>query len=913
MYSSKLSLLLLGLGFLSCTAEMERSSDDLVIKNAPSAIGTKENPHERVEFELMQTVNPNTGMLPVNIHSKELRFARALNAALPSNARTSTLDWEAIGPFNVGGRTRALALDATNEDVIIAGGVSGGMWRSEDAGSTWVRTSHPAALNSTTCLVQDLSEGYENIWYHGTGELRGNSARIDATPYRGDGIFKSIDGGRSWDLLPSTAFGLYSEFDSPFNYVWNLQVMPNETGAGEIYAALYGGIVRSSDGGESWETVLGQDLINSSLDDLNESGASFYTNVMITPSNVLYATLSTSISEGDSLDNKGIFRSTDGTSWQNITPPGFRREHDRMVMAYAPSDEEILYFFVNRNDVVDLWCYDHGVWFIRNEGLPDGEDIAPVETQNGYNMVIKVHPADPDVVFLGATNLYRSTDGFRSASNTRHIGGYEPGEPGQVYTRHHPDQHEIVFYPSNPDKMLTANDGGVRLTNANRSNDVSWLSLNNGFVTSQFYTISLAKDEGGGGVIGGLQDNGSYLRTLNGSSLWFRLLGGDGSYCSTVPGAGHMYVSFQNGQTFRIKVDEDNDLASFSEVDPVGGGGYLFINPFVLDPNNYNRMYMAGGNVLWRNDNLSQIPLGRQEPTTVGWTKISETTLNGMLISTLDISTHPADVVYYGTAQGFVFRLDDANTGAAERTQVYSASGYVSCVSVDPTDANHVMFAYGNYGIPSVFVSTDGGLSVDDVGGNLEENTNGTGNGPSVRWCEIVPLENGAYQYFVGTSIGLFSTRELDAQNTIWQQEGIETIGNSVIRMMDWRSSDGKIVVATHGNGVFESYVPDALEVQPHFEPVENLTLVPGFPNPFDDTFTIRFSLPEEGHVEVNVMNTAGQIMKNLLDTEQFAGQVYVSWDGTNASGMPVQSGLYYYQILYRGNQWGGKMLLARD
>ncbi|MCH8286041.1 hypothetical protein IIB79_05865, partial [candidate division KSB1 bacterium] len=170
------------------------------IRSASSSIGTADDPDARARYEWMRTRNPRTNEIPPNIRARELAYASTLPTKenyievlrkSGSSENVQILDWVPRGPFNVGGRTRALAIDVTNENIILAGGVSGGMWRSTNGGETWTKTTSPDQLHSVSSIVQDTHPGKTNIWYVGTGELRGNSARGRGAPYRGDGVFKS--------------------------------------------------------------------------------------------------------------------------------------------------------------------------------------------------------------------------------------------------------------------------------------------------------------------------------------------------------------------------------------------------------------------------------------------------------------------------------------------------------------------------------------------------------------------------------------------------------------------------------------------------------------------------------------------------------------------------------------------------
>lgn len=892
------------------------------LPSAPSAIGSKEKPNARFDYEQQMLVDPKTMQVPAGIHKKEYAFAKSIKTS-QAQFRTKQQTWSLAGPSNVGGRTRALAFDIRDESILLAGGVSGGMWRSSNGGLAWSRTTQPSALNSVTTIVQDPRVSKRDTWYYGTGELDGNSARATGAPYRGDGIFKSIDNGNSWDVLAATATNNPASFDSPFNYVWNLAINPIEAFSNDVvYAAIYGNIVRSVDGGSSWEKVLGEpNLLEDKSGDLNNSESSFYTNVMVTPTGKMYAYLSTSTGSGFNGINKGIFYSEDGTNWTRITPPGFNSFSERLVMAYAPSNEGIIYFLVEGSEV-QLWRYQNGTWSERSNQIPnENSDLEAFDSQGSYNMVIKIHPNDPNTVFIGGTNLYRSTDGFATTTNTTQIGGYDIENVNQIYENHHPDQHELVFLSGN-NQMLSASDGGVFKTFDNLAQSVSWSNLNNGYVTSQFYTIAVSKDEGRNEMLGGMQDNGTYFKSTAGvNTSWSSVLGGDGSYCATTPGNKFWYMSFQEAGIFKISYENDGSIDTWAKVDPKGidRDNHLFITPFVLDPNNYNRMYLAGDSAVWRNDNLSQIKPFKQVPTSTNWHVVSAAQNRSETVTALDISTNPAHILFFGTYNfiggtpvGTVYKSSDANAPASSAIPVFTHEGYISNICIDPNDASRILVCFSNYNILSLYWSENGGQSFVEVGGNLEENPDGSGNGPSIRWSEIIALNDGSYKYFVGTSMGLYSTDQLATNGTVWQQEGVESIGNSVVTMMDYRSSDGKMAIATHGNGVFETSISNTKSIIAEADLTDNVMISLGYPNPFEDVFHIRLTIPEESPMAIYITDVSGRVIRNLLNTSQFSGDMTATWDGKNDSGNPVQNGLYHYFIHYQGNNYGGKMMLNK-
>ncbi|MGK7396759.1 MAG: FlgD immunoglobulin-like domain containing protein [Candidatus Cyclobacteriaceae bacterium M3_2C_046] len=895
---------------------------------ARSAIGNKENPQERFDYEMMMLVDPVTGKIPDQIKEKEVRFARKLpdrdsvNRTISARSTRSLEEtgWEPRGPINVGGRTRALGIDIRNEKIILAGGVSGGMWRSEDGGLNWNKVTSPQSIHSVTCLVQDTRPGRQDTWYYGTGEFQGNSARGGQAPFRGDGLFKSTDNGLTWQLLPATGAGVQNKFNSQFQYVWNIAINPVNFNQDEVLVAAYGGILRSVDGGVSWDAVIGKDLIDSP-GDLNMSLGSDYTEIAISSQGEMYAVLSEAANRTGQSADRGIYYSSNGINWLDITPDQWPQNYQRTVMGIAPSDPNLVYFICD-SEPYNLWKFTKtafdgtrltGIWQNLSNNVPRfGGRTGDYDSQGSYNMVIKVHPEDENVVFLGGTNLYRSTDGFSTRANTGWIGGYDTLKNSTIYPGHYVDQHALVFYPSDPDKMLTGNDGGVQFTFNNMAERVNWTSLNNGFITSQFYTVAIDHSQLNDVVIGGMQDNGSYLTLSPGADFdWHRILGGDGGYCAVSENALFYYFSFQKGEIYRTTINDRNKLSSFARIDPVGAGQiqgqeFLFINPFVLDPNNNNVMYLAGGNQIWRNENLSQIPTGSQDPTDVNWKALRESRVLNGSISALSVSQQPADVLYYGSNLGEVFKLEPARSDDPVISNITSYQfpdeAYVSHIAVDPSNADRILVIFSNYNIQSLFFSKDGGATYEPVGGNLEENPDGTGSGPSIRWGQIIPLENNQWLYLLGTSTGVYSTTLLEGHNTLWVQEGASEIGNVVAPMLTYRSLDGTVVVSTHGNGVFTKKYQNV-------KPIDKVTsfdafrLSQGYPNPFSRQITFRYAIPQNDVVKATVYNPLGQEVRSLLWAFQYAGPNIISWDGTNEAGHQVNNGVYIISLEYQGKQ----------
>jgi len=293
------------------------------LPGGPNAIGSAENPTARTNWEFTRLCDPETNTIPRNMRKLELEFAKHMPKA--TDYFSKNLTWTRRGPFHVGGRTRGAAIDVANENIFLAGGVSGGMWRSENGGASWSKTSGSAEMHNVTCIAQDIRAGKTNTWYIGTGEGYGASASATGAYFLGNGLYKSTDNGLTWSSIISTASGTPETFDLNWDIVWNIALDPSNTSEDEIYAAAYGSIYRSANGGETWTTSI--------------SGGSYYTDVVATSDGTIYATLSSDGIYG------GIWRTTDGVTWTEIQPEGsFPLIFDRFVIGINPSNENEVYF-----------------------------------------------------------------------------------------------------------------------------------------------------------------------------------------------------------------------------------------------------------------------------------------------------------------------------------------------------------------------------------------------------------------------------------------------------------------------------------------------------------------------------------------------------------------------------------------
>ncbi len=797
----------------------------------PKVERVMEDIQARMDYDFQRLKVPGLNKIPTGIREAELKFSSTIPSgddskqSIASVAKSSKAGsfsyWENRGPYNVGGRTRALAIDRTNENVIFAGGVSGGLWRSTNGGQSWRKVTNSRQSPSITCIVQDPRPGKHNTWYYGSGERFGNSAGAGGAFYRGTGIYKSTNGGRTWRLLSATNDGTIGSSAFPFYIINSIIVDPTN---GDVYVGTVNGLQRSQDGGVTFTEVLASGFLGT-------------VEVAVSSTGQLYATI-----RSNAQSNPGFFTSSDGDTWTNITPEFLPPTIGRTIMEINPSNENEVYFLAqNTAGAVSTFLlkYDttaasEEAWTDLTANLPTtiGGAVGNLNLQGGYNMVLEVSPADSNLMFVGGTNLYRSTTGFTTpAGQESWIAGYSPINDVSQYPDQHPDQHALLFYPSNPNKVLTGSDGGVSVTEDIRTTTsefepVDWISLNQGYLTTQPYHVSFDPDANSDDLLAGFQDNSTwYTNSTDPKATWEDIFGGDGSYSAIADGGRTRYVSSQNGRVHRLNYDEAGELVSFTRVQPAGATGFGFIAPFILDHNNDNIMYMPAGNRIWRNNNLDEIPtissIGNSvfagNLATVNWVNLPNSdTPAGSTITSLEVSTYPvANRLYYGTNQGGVYRMDNANIDGQVAIDISTGKGLpvgnVNDINVDPSNSDRVIITFSNYGVISLFFTDNGGDTWTNISGNLEENADGTGNGPSVRSTAFLGGSQGflgsrIQKVFAATSTGLYYTNRLNGERTRWIKERF-AIGNAVTDEVRTRK-DGFIAVAAHGSGLYSARFP---------------------------------------------------------------------------------------------------------
>lgn len=839
----KLYLLIFPVLLIACAKEDNKSDNSDSSDGSsdfPNTIGlmTEGNdtdPGSRLYWNWLRLRDPNTGMIPANIGRRERAFA----ATLPVN-NYRAYNWDQRGPFNVGGRTRAIAFDVLDENIWLAGSVTGGIWRSTDAGMSWDKVTDDLDPHSITSITQDTRPGHENVWYAGTGEKYGvNSQTSFEALYSGDGIIKSIDGGLTWFPLTATQSNTPTTYlvNGDMDFVWRVVTDPSDMVNDVVLAAVYNGIVRSEDGGDTWTEVLG----------FNQGGfqSPYSDNVdlVVTSTGVFYATFS---SDGP---DKGVWRSPDGINWTDITPSLFPASYGRLPMAINPLDENVIWMFgaasTGHGNQHGVFRYEYisgdgsgtgGAWSDRSDALPEQNcstpgittDLAKLSTQQSFDVHIGIHPTDTAVIYIAGTSIWRNKDAFTHDSTNQWVGGYRcetiPVDSiafDYQYTNHHPDQHYLTFLPSDPSKLVNANDGGVYVTVDALADSITWESRNNGYISTQHYAVMIEPGEATSDIVfGGMQDNGIWwTNSPDVNTPWKRIGLGDGMYGAVSNSQDYYITCKQRGRMYLKDIDANGDILAHERIDPEGGpSSYNWANSFKVDPNDDNILYWNGKDHIWKLDGVRDINLAfdmQNKDTSIYWQKLdsSETPPGSSYITDIETCIDAPGSVWYGTSNGRVYRLDNASNSDQTQMHLEDLTGsnwpgvpptpdpYVSCVSVDPYHQNNIVVTFANYGVPSIWHTTNGGQVWEDISGNLETHPSGSGDGPAVFWAEY--YVDGTI--FVGTSTGLYSTGFPDGVTTTWALE--EGIGNVPVDHMDFRAHDGYFAVATHGLGIFTTHL----------------------------------------------------------------------------------------------------------
>ncbi len=870
-----------------------------------------DDPSAREEYDFTRLRDPNTNEIPPFIAQKEFEFASNLPKHDPFGGisySSLAFDWQPVGIFNQSGRIQTLGIDILNEKNMLAGSASGGVWKSIDEGLSWVKVTLPNDEQSISAIVQDTRPGKESTWYYSTGELLSTTGRRETSNIRthswGNGIYKSTDNGATWNPLQSTI--TTSKKTAPINFtgIWNLALDLRNVSQDIIYAACYGGIMRSSDAGASWANVLGGDPAHC-----------FNSEIVIGSGGTLYAAIG-SVYDGTAPPHSGVWRSIDGTNWTKISDKLLPDLIRRTRLALSASTDTILYCLT---ETPDNWAspdtafitehsftrYTYhsgdgsgsgGQW--EDRVVPFNRDINYYNNSlGGYCLTLAVHPFDAEKVFIGGNSLYYSASGFLDSGAK--LGGYPDDYNNPPPLPLHPDIHSLFFSQADPSRLYVGHDGGISVTDDYEVAPSDWTNFNNGLSSAQVYHSALDHTTPESDLIlSGLQDNNTYQTiSSNYSDPWIPIFGGDGMTAAICNGGNLFFASSQNANIGCFTFDGSSTSYHGTLPYPTPTSNFNFYTNYILEPNETNELYLAATDKLWRYNTVSNLSFeyNQLDPD---WTEI--TSVSDALspqqgfITTFGFATNVRDRLFFGTNIGKVYRVDNAASPAPTLKDISDASfpknGFVAGIEVDPLNANEIIVVFSNYNVQSVFRTTNGGTSWDAIGGNLEELPDGAGSGPSVRCAKILHTFNGTI-YYVGTSVGLYSTTKISGTQTVWAQEAPTIIGNLIVESLDARQSDGKVIVSTQGGGVFKN-VPQNSVTDQVLSTTQTLQLEQNYPNPFSAHSNIRFTISKRNDVRIELYNSLGEKMSELANGSFNPGSYIIE-----LSGKDFSAGNYFVRI----------------
>jgi PKD repeat protein len=724
---------------------------------------TKVPKRDRIDLAWAQenemTKDPETGGVP-----KERLFVayEMLQKAQRgfNKAAIAGVTWAERGPNNNGGRTRAILVDLNDvtHQTIWAGSVAGGLWKTTNitaAQPNWASVNDFFSNMAITSITQAPTN--PQVLYFATGEGNNNSDAV-----RGMGVWKSSDGGITWAQLSATN-------TSDFHYNQKVFTLSN---GDTVFVCSKNGLFRSVNAGTSFTKVLGSGIAT--------AGGNIAHDIERMNNGTLYASMSSGSNGGGTI-HKSYNK---GATW--TTPLSVSIAIDEVELAVANNDTSIVYGLVENNSTIPaiIKSTNAGVAFAATSAYPvdaDGGITATdfSRTQAWYDLSICVNPLNANVVYVGGIDLFKTSNGGSSWQQVSHWYG------GFSFQEVHADQHIAMYDITDTSIAYFGNDGGVYRTSNAGATIPTITSKEINYNTAQFYACDIHPSALTNYFLAGAQDNGSHRFNTTGINSTTEVTGGDGAFChidQTQPA--YQYTSYVYNNYYR----STNSGASFSSSGLSFGNTGRFINPTDYD-DSLNVLYAAhnaGSFLKWTNPQTGSTNV-----------TVSVTAFNGGTISAVTVSPSVLGRVYFGTGSGRIAYVDNANTVTTSTAGVSMgtpSSNYVSCIAVDPTNENHVLVTYSNYGVTSVWETLNAGSTWTSIEGNLPD--------MPVRWVIFNPVNN--TQALIATELGVWSTDLINGSSTNWQPTNTG-LANVRCDMLKVRSSDKMVIVATHGRGLYST------------------------------------------------------------------------------------------------------------
>ncbi|KAA1241598.1 hypothetical protein [Aquimarina sp. RZ0] len=567
------------------------------LKNSPFVQSLKMNKSERRAqglppdkyFEQMWelTMNPQTGRTePEKLYQVREELLKNISKRSPGDAPNNP--WIERGPNDIGGRTRAIMFDPndTSDRRVYAGGVSGGLWVNNDITSVtsqWSRVQNVPGNLSVTSITVDPRNS--NIWYVGTGEQYTGGNVV------GNGVYRSIDGGTSWQALAippagrdTFDFGSADLFLSGIFYVNDIIAWNNTTqNRTELFvgvgAHVYGdaenprnwlglqnaGLYRSIDGGNTWNRLESNNL------KFDYFGNDFFiipNDFEIGVDNTLW--MGTIQISGVGINIGGrVFSSTNGATWIEAGASPLANSN-RVELETSTTNPNKIYALTEGSGASPVHIYKTTNKFnsVTETNIPnDADNGIPANDftrgQAFYDLMIEADPTNDNILYVGGIDIFRSSNSGNSWSQ---ISKWSNNNSlfSLPISLVHADQHAMVFRPGNSNQAIFGNDGGVyyanSLSTAQNTNTVG--ARNNNYNVTQYVKASIGPDGSGdtsGIFTAGAQDNGTqaFRNTIPGINSSEELSDGDGFYTFVDKDGDYMIATFAYNTIYRFNLPWD--------------------------------------------------------------------------------------------------------------------------------------------------------------------------------------------------------------------------------------------------------------------------------------------------------------------------------------------------------------------
>ncbi len=823
-------------------------------------------------YIIPRTFNSNVRISEGLHRGMQMQEMQRRNAAFSKKALAN--QWTFIGPSTIGGRIRTLAYHPTDPTIVYAGSASGGVFKSTNGGDRWTAMSDHLPTLAIGHIAIDKNNP-DHI-YAGTGEGSYNWDKV-----YGDGLYKSTDGGLTWNNIMLDVVG---ESDFAINHVELHPTNPDYIYVAASFGGQTGGVLRTTDGGESWSTVLNGPARSVRLDPLNANRvycAFGYYNGR--SSNGLYV----SEEKGDrwtfnKLNNNLPDPDSIGNVVMDITTrvPGLMIVAMQRARKYCPNESEDFLGVFRSTDYGENW-----------EKLPSstqGNMKRVMRGQGDYNFYIRFHPTDQRLVFLGGIHSWRSTNTGESFSQFTK----QTGTNGAWV-----DMHDVAFSPTNPDHMLMASDGGVFRCTDVRASSAVFEEVNQDLGTMQFYAMDFDRSDPDR-IAGGTQDRRNNLGSAR-TGEWSRLSwGGDGAYVAfDYEDPDIFYVTSQYGNLGKTtNGGESFKSATKGLVRTVSGENvFSFVTPFIMHPTDPKTLFI-GGNKIYRTEDGMGI-----------WEPISED-LTGSLSSLAqfqDLSFCKADPnILYGVT-GYSTRawrttnaMDDSADVVWERIDDGIPNLFMGEVEVHPTNGDIAYVGTNAFSDRSgVYKTTDGGKNWEFMKGETEATSI-----PFIPVSAIAIWEENPDVVYAGTDLGVYVSTDAGMN---WYPFG-EGLPNVVIDDLKI-TGDDILYAATHGRGMWMvPAIPVITDVAESTRPLQ-FSLGQNYPNPFNPSTVIPFHMETAGNVTMRIYDTRGRLLRTVLNEHREAGE-----HTARVSATGLQSGVYIYELRAGSHRETRKMMVMQ-